>query len=172
MKIEKISVPPSLASSSSKFLVPPSFFWGGHSSYLPHFRRLRCKFFIASHLAPSVPNFVFTAIPSNTPPPYVLSDHSLTLVKPINLRSRELVLNTRLHPFQVTLALRFCKSDGLVKPTSARFTWTAALPTVKRANFTNCKMVEIEFNGAVKPITAGCAVSRYFTVRSSSIFDC
>jgi len=62
----------------------------------------------------------------------------------------------------VTLALRFCKDDTSMTPTSATFTWTAALPTIKRANFTNCKQAVIEFTDRVEPVTAGCDVSKYF----------
>jgi hypothetical protein len=63
---------------------------------------------------------------------------------------------------EVTLALRFCSGDNSMTPTMATFTWTAALPTIQIANFTNCKQVIIRFTGRVQPITAGCDVSKYF----------
>ena len=53
---------------------------------------------------------------------------------------------------QVGVQIQFCVGNANLGSSKASFKWSVQLPTVTKAGFTTCKMVMIEFDGAVEPL--------------------
>jgi hypothetical protein len=70
---------------------------------------------------------------------------------------------------QVTIGLKFCRGDASSTSTNATFTWTADLPAITSATFTNCRTAIIRWAASVEPIHDGCNLTKYFPNNNDSL---
>ena len=69
-----------------------------------------------------------------------------------------------------TIALRFCAGTSTTTASNATFTWTTDLPAVTSARFTNCRTLNIDWNGPVEQKTGKtCNLAALFPTNAAAL---